>query len=153
LGKLTREMGKTIIFTTHDLGIAIRETDKLWLLSHDGFFHGSPEDLVLNGIIAKTFNTPKVAFDARKGDFSIKKTYKPFFYITGKSSVVHWTRNAIEKDGFTVIDKASELLPAIDVEQTQNGYSWKVSFKGKLTELTSIFDLRNFIRNNFVPEN
>jgi hypothetical protein len=67
--------------------------------------------------------------------------------------VVHWTRNAIEKDGFTVIDKASELLPAIDVEQTQNGYSWKVSFKGKLTELTSIFDLRNFIRNNFVPEN
>lgn len=153
LGKLTREMGKTIIFTTHDLGIAIRETDKLWLLSQDGFFHGSPEDLVLNGTIAKTFNTPKVSFDIRKGDFSIKKTFQPLFYISGKNSVVHWTRNAIEKDGFTVIEKTSELMPSIAVEQTQTGYCWKVVYNGKLTELSCISDLRIFIRNNFLPEN
>ncbi|NJO70431.1 MAG: hypothetical protein HC830_15125 [Bacteroidetes bacterium] len=73
-----------MIFTTHDLSIAIREADKLWLLSRDGFYHGSPEDLILGGIVSKTFNTPNVSFDNRKGDFTIKKKLKPFLIFRGR---------------------------------------------------------------------
>lgn len=153
LGRFSREFRKTIIFTTHDLGIAIREVDKLWILSDTGFYYGSPEDLVLNGTISKTFNTSKVAFDNRKGDFSIKKTYKPFFYITGKNSVVHWTKNAIEKDGYTILDKETDSQPVITIEQSASEYLWKCSSQGKVTVLNSISELRMFIRNNFVLEN
>jgi iron complex transport system ATP-binding protein len=152
LGKLSREFHKTIIFTTHDLGIAIREVDKLWILSNEGFFHGTPEDLILNGTISRTFNTPKVAFDNRKGEFTIKKTYKPLFHITGKASVVHWTRNAIEKDGFTVADKESEGGPTISIEQTPSGYQWTCTWKTKTNVLKSISELRSFVRDNFAPE-
>ncbi len=153
LGKLTREHHKTIIFTTHDLGIAIREVDKLWLLSNDGFYNGSPEDLILNGTISKTFNTKKVSFDNRRGEFEVKKTYKPFFYITGKTTAIHWTRNAIEKDGFTVLDKETESQPVISIEQNPSGYHWNILYEGKVVTLKSILELREYIRYNFVQNN
>lgn len=149
LGKLSKEQQKTIIFTTHDLGIAIKETDKLWLLSENGFFQGSPEDLILNGLISKTFNTSKVSFDNRKGEFSVRKTFKPYFFISGKVNAVHWTRNAIEKDGFSVIEREDPAFPVITIEQTANGYIWKLSFLSTEKEFLNILDLRKFIRNNF----
>lgn len=148
LGRLSREYNKTIIFTTHDLGIAIREADQLWLLSHHGFYQGSPEDLILQGTVAKTFNTPKVSFDNRKGEFTIKKTYKPYFYISGKSSVVYWTRNAIEKDGFTVLEKETPGFPSVFVDQTATGYVWNLVFKGVTIPFKSILDLRIYIKQN-----
>lgn len=153
LGRLSREFGKTVLFTTHDLGIAIREVDKLWILSGNGFFHGSPEDLILDGTIAKTFHTPRVLFDNRKGEFTVKKTLRPYFFITGKNIAVHWTRNAIEKDGFTVIDKPVESQPAITVEQTPTGYQWMVELNRQTTALKSISELRAYIRENFGRKN
>lgn len=153
LGKLAHEHDKTIIFTTHDLGIAIREADKLWLLSQDGFYQGSPEDLILNGIISKTFNTNKVSFDNRKGEFSVKKKYKPYFYISGRSSAVHWTRNAIEKDGFTILEKESESFPVIFIEQKPSGYQWNLKWQGEAVEFHSVLELRLFIRDNYCQDN
>lgn len=150
LGWLSRKFSKTVIFTTHDLGIAIREADKLWLLSRDGFFQGSPEDLILSGTISKTFNTSKVSFDNRKGDFTIKKELRPFIYITGKSNLVHWTKNAIEKDGFTVTDKETEDFPSITVSQHPNGYEWDLLDKGKAISFRTITELRIFIKENFI---
>lgn len=150
LGWLSRKFNKTVIFTTHDLGIAIREADKLWLLSRDEFFQGSPEDLILSGTISKTFNTSKVSFDNRKGEFTIKKELRPYIHITGKSNLVHWTKNAIEKDGFTVPDKDSEDFPSITVSQHSDGYEWKLLNKGKAYSFRSIAELRIFIKDNFV---
>lgn len=149
LGWLSRKFNKTVIFTTHDLGIAIREADKLWLLSRDGFFQGSPEDLILSGTISKTFNTSKVSFDNRKGEFTIKKELRPYIYITGKSNLVHWTKNAIEKDGFTVPDRDSDDFPSIIVTQHSDGYEWKLLNKGKTYSFRSIAELRIFIKDNF----
>jgi iron complex transport system ATP-binding protein len=149
LGWLSRKFKKTVIFTTHDLGIAIREVDKLWLLSGDGFFHGSPEDLILSGTVAKTFNTSKVSFDNRKGEFTIKKELRPFIHITGKSNPVHWTKNAIEKDGFTVLEKETEGFPSIVISQKTEGYEWKLSFKDNVLDFKTISELRIFIKDNF----
>ncbi len=150
LGWLSRKFKKTVIFTTHDLGIAIREADKLWLLSGDGFFHGSPEDLILSGTVSRTFNTSKVSFDNRKGEFTIKKELRPFIYISGKSSAVYWTKNAIEKDGFTVLDKESEGFPSIAVLPQTDGYEWKLADKGNVILFRSIAELRVYIKENFL---
>jgi iron complex transport system ATP-binding protein len=150
LGWLSRKFKKTVIFTTHDLGIAIREVDKLWLLSGDGFFHGSPEDLILNGTVSKTFNTSKVSFDNRKGEFTIKKELRPFIHVTGKSNLIHWTKNAIEKDGFTVLDKETEDFPSIAVSQQPDGFEWKLMNRGNDLIFKSILELRLFIKDNFL---
>lgn len=148
LGRLTREQGKTILFTTHDLSIAIKEADKLWLLSNEGFNQGSPEDLILNGILAKIFNTHKVSFDNRRGDFTIKKTFKPYFNINGKMTASLWTRHALEKEGFTALEKEDLNYPAIFVDQTETGYQWTLNYKSLCIQFNNILDLRRYIRNN-----
>lgn len=149
LAKLSRNQGKTILFTTHDLSIAIKEADKLWLLSHEGFNQGSPEDLILNGIISQSFNTPTVTFDNRKGDFTVNKKYIPYFNISGKMTAAIWTRNAIEKDGFTILDRENDSFPYIFIEQTPSGYQWKISYDNKSAVFFNMIDLRDYIKNNF----
>ena len=37
LGKLVFEKKKTIIFSTHDLNIAISESDKIWLMNENNY--------------------------------------------------------------------------------------------------------------------
>jgi iron complex transport system ATP-binding protein len=149
LGKLTREKGKTILFTTHDLAIAIKEADKLWLLSNEGFSQGSPEDLILNGIIAKIFNTPKVTFDNRRGDFAIQKNLKPYFIIKGKMTAALWTRYALEKEGFTALEREDSGYPVISIDQKETGYEWTLLHETISISFNNILDLRRYIRKNF----
>jgi ABC-type cobalamin/Fe3+-siderophores transport system ATPase subunit len=49
LRRLTREKGKCVIYSTHDLDTAINEADRIWLMTGDGVTEGAPEDLMLTG--------------------------------------------------------------------------------------------------------
>lgn len=49
LGRLSRDFGKTIFLSTHDLELALRVADRVWLMSKPGRLQtGSPEDLVID---------------------------------------------------------------------------------------------------------
>ncbi|MCH7658592.1 MAG: ATP-binding cassette domain-containing protein, partial [Bacteroidetes bacterium] len=47
LNDLASNTGKTIIFSTHDLNIALHQADKIWLMLPGEIVAGAPEDLVL----------------------------------------------------------------------------------------------------------
>jgi len=47
--------GKTIIFSTHDINIALRLTDRIWLILKDRLIEGSPEELLKNGSFDSLF--------------------------------------------------------------------------------------------------
>ncbi len=64
LARLAREQGKAVLFSTHDLELAFRMADRLWLLSADGLAEGTPQQLADTGIISRFFCTRGVAFDA-----------------------------------------------------------------------------------------
>lgn len=56
LKKLSREEGKTIFLSTHDLEITFQLADNLWMLDRNlGFRAGSPEALSADGSIARYF--------------------------------------------------------------------------------------------------
>lgn len=49
LGRLSRDFGKTIFLSTHDLELALRVADRVWLMSKPGRLQtGSPENLVID---------------------------------------------------------------------------------------------------------
>lgn len=49
LGRLSRDFGKTIFLSTHDLELALRVADRVWLMSKLGRLQtGSPENLVID---------------------------------------------------------------------------------------------------------
>lgn len=69
LGRLSRELGKTILLSTHDLEPAFQLCDHLWLLSSDSIAAGSPRTLANDGTLSAFFDAPGVHFDAAEMRF------------------------------------------------------------------------------------
>jgi iron complex transport system ATP-binding protein len=66
LQRLTGE-GKTIIFSTHDLNIALNMADKIWLILKDEMLEGSPDDLVRSNSFDHLFESSEIKFDPSTG--------------------------------------------------------------------------------------
>lgn len=55
--RLSREQGKTILFSSHDLELLLRYSDQMWLVAPKKSLKvGSPKELVDNGIIDEYFS-------------------------------------------------------------------------------------------------
>ncbi|MDX9781383.1 MAG: ABC transporter ATP-binding protein [Bacteroidales bacterium] len=63
LAKLTKEENRCIIFSTHDLQLAIKLCDKIWLMGHERFSEGSPQVLIENGAFDTMFKDSGLKFD------------------------------------------------------------------------------------------
>lgn len=114
LHELTRERRKTIVFSTHDLLMAIRLSDKIWLLNGNGLIEGAPEDLMLAGSFNTLFDDTKVIFDPVKGTVSFRKPETGKINIKGEGAEKYWTEQAVVRAGFSVSDSPA----GIEVEVT-----------------------------------
>nr|WP_299388996.1 ABC transporter ATP-binding protein [Allomuricauda sp.] len=73
LQQLAHEKQKTIIFTTHEIDLAIQLCDKILIL--DGLENpfGSPTELIEQKHFEQLFPSDMVQFDAQSGAFKVKK--------------------------------------------------------------------------------
>ncbi|MGB1285485.1 MAG: ABC transporter ATP-binding protein, partial [Aggregatilineales bacterium] len=62
LKHLAAETNRAILLSTHDLDLALRSADKLWLMSDGVIRMGTPEDLILSGAFEATFQSEGVTF-------------------------------------------------------------------------------------------
>jgi len=136
LGELSRKKNKTILFTSHDLNIAMREADRLWLITPNSFTEGVPEDLVLRHAISGLFDETRLKFDARKGEFSIRRKPIGACKLNGKGTAFIWTRKAMERLGY---DTESEPYAfEISVEEKEGITVWNLCKDGKILSFVSI---------------
>ncbi len=113
---LTRERQKTIIFSTHDLLMAVRLADKIWLLNEDGLIEGAPEDLMLAGSFSTLFDDSEVVFDPAMGTVSFRKQDQGSISIRGDEVGRYWTEQAAIRAGFSVSDQPA----SVDIEVFQS---------------------------------
>ncbi len=64
LKQLTREQSRAILVATHDLDLALRHCDRLWLMSASGMRVGAPQDLVMDGSLGAAFDVEGSSFEA-----------------------------------------------------------------------------------------
>jgi iron complex transport system ATP-binding protein len=64
---------KLIIFSTHDLQLAMNVCDVLWVMTEDGFYSGKPQEIADNGIMDKMFKIQGVKFDKSLKTFIFSK--------------------------------------------------------------------------------
>jgi iron complex transport system ATP-binding protein len=69
--------GKTIIFSTHDLNIAIRLADRIWLITKERLIEGDPEKLIEQGSFDSMFESPASLSGPFSG-FSVRDYLKNF---------------------------------------------------------------------------
>lgn len=63
LAKLASEEHRCIIFSTHDLQLAVKLCDKIWLMGREKFSEGTPEELMENGAFDTMFKDSGLKFD------------------------------------------------------------------------------------------
>jgi iron complex transport system ATP-binding protein len=141
LHDLSKRRGKTIIFSTHDLNIAVSEADKVWLLLKDSFREGAPEDLILDGGFDELFNNSLVRFNQTDGSFTFKNEFRGKIKITGGGISRVWTEKALNRAGFSVSDENEEMT--IQIIITIQSKKWILKNGQVQKEFNSLYDLVN----------
>lgn len=73
LKTLANDTGKTILFSSHEIDLAIQICDKLLVMTDSGLITGSPEELINNGSFNTLFPEDLIVFDSNSGSFKVKK--------------------------------------------------------------------------------
>jgi len=73
LQHLSHQHGKTVVFTTHEIDLAIQLCDKILILNGQNNPFGEPSQLVESGEFSKLFSPELVQFDVQTQRFKIRQ--------------------------------------------------------------------------------
>jgi len=71
LKKLSKETQKCILFSTHDIDLAIQLSDEMIVMTKGNCVQDQPCNLITSGIFSSLFQDETIVFDAEKGKFLI----------------------------------------------------------------------------------
>ncbi|ALM07363.1 ABC transporter ATP-binding protein [Sediminicola sp. YIK13] len=73
LREIAHETKKTILFTTHEIEIAIQLCDKMLIMQKERSSFGEPCELITNKSFENLFPSDTITFDSQSGSFKVKK--------------------------------------------------------------------------------
>lgn len=71
LKKLATETGKCILYSTHDLDLALQLSDEIVVMAGGSIIQGTPQHLIDNNEFDRLFDDKTIRFDAKKGGFTV----------------------------------------------------------------------------------
>jgi iron complex transport system ATP-binding protein len=150
LRAVARHSGTAVLLSTHDLDLALRTADRLWVLTRDsGLVEGGPEDLVLSGAFEAAFHREDIEFDRGSGSFRMHAGSGPPVAVVGEGVEAVWTRRAIERAGLSIGPSAREIAVVAERGRT----FWRSRKEGDDTTYESLTDLVKGLSELQVGEN
>ena len=73
LKKLSQKTNKCILFSTHDIDLAIQLSDEMIVMTESSVEQDQPCNLITKGIFNKLFKDSSITFDGEKGKFVINR--------------------------------------------------------------------------------
>lgn len=121
LRRLAHDRGIGVLLSVHDLELALRYADEIWLLGPDGhFFRGAPEDLVLSGEMEKAFAREGFAFDLEHGALRLREEQVGAVAIEAQSPYDIWLARAAARAGY-------RTEPSAAIRIVQDGRHFRVT--------------------------
>lgn len=101
LQRLAHERGLAVIVCTHDIEVAARYCDELWIVtSGSPMRHGAPEDLALAGALADAFGG--AAFELGSLTFGADTSGRPLARVIGEGDRAYAARHCLRRAGYAV---------------------------------------------------
>jgi iron complex transport system ATP-binding protein len=142
LHQLAREEEKTVILSTHNLNIALREMDKLWIMLERETLEGAPEDAVLKGWLGHLFHDENIGFNAEKGEFIFRKEQAGTALVSGEGLPYSLTVRALERKGYFISgEETADIKITVLPDQLSNDIFWELTDKRSTQRFGSIYDL------------
>jgi iron complex transport system ATP-binding protein len=149
--RLARDEGKAVVLSTHDLDLALRYADTLWLLDRSSSFtSGPPEKLAMEGDIGGAFDGPSLKFDPVTGVFRAAEGERnPLALVRGDEPEASWTERLVERLGFDLVEREGGGLPdatiLVRVDEGRSA-SWTLSAAGGLQSFGRLEELASALR-------
>ncbi|MGP3984507.1 ABC transporter ATP-binding protein [Streptomyces sp. KR80] len=103
LRDLARSRGLTVVVSTHDLELALRVADAVWLVDREARLHtGAPEDLIRSGAVAAAFDAEHLAFDAATGSFALRRPARGRVVLDAPGDMLPLLERAMAREGLTL---------------------------------------------------
>jgi len=149
LRQLTRNVGLSVIASTHDLDLALRHSDETWLVTPDREFHrGAPEDLVAGGKIAAAFAADRLEFDPKTLGFRSSRAQAQTATVYGPAQGRWLAETVLEREGFKISDDGR-----LTIEVTDNQGRWRSQHDSAEITGTSFAALGTFVRRAALRRN
>ena len=154
LHKLTREAGKTIFLSTHDMELALQIADKVWIMDRKyGFAIGTPEDLAISGALSDFFTRKGIAFDYETGLFKVENKIHKKVLLQGKHGTLNnMVKKALHRNGIGIVricgissEPVAEDISATIAVGTDKEMPFTVNTGGKETRARSIEELLTLV--------
>jgi iron complex transport system ATP-binding protein len=111
---LAREQGLAVLLSTHDLELALRHADALWLIDGQRRLHaGAPEDLALDGTLAASFAAEGLAFDLERAELRVGHHARRGIRLEGEGIAAAWARRALQRAGCAHDPEATQTVHVV----------------------------------------
>jgi iron complex transport system ATP-binding protein len=150
LRDLARDEGVAVIVSTHDLDLALRTADQLWVMTRaKELFTGAPEDLVFAGRLGEAFSTGRIRFDAGERGFRLTADPARPAVVHGEGIAAALAAAALEREGLQLVATAEDS-PAL-VVTIEAGGRWQAEIGG-ITRLGAGFAALARLARDFRPD-
>lgn len=143
LRRLASESSIAVLLSTHDLDLALRSADRLWILPRGGpLVTGIPEDLVLSGAFSSAFDGSDVVFDKHLGTFVFDSLQRGTVALEGichgasqaweklpssHDVVLVWTHRALTRAGYRVVSDGGVPVKITISSENGSGVVWRIT--------------------------
>jgi iron complex transport system ATP-binding protein len=147
LRRLARDEHLAVVASTHDLELALRTADMLWLITPDGRLHsGAPEDIVADGRIEEAFRGETIRFSAEQQTFRLVTGDRGEAVVRGGGLQAALARAVLEREGFAVVSHGEAVLTVV----ADSASGWQASFGDRVSRGERFGALAAFVRG--LPE-
>ena len=132
-----------LLLSTHDLDLALRFADRLWVMTHErSLIQGYPEAIAISGEFARVFASEKLDWDPAIGSFRAHSDPCLKIRIEGSGIEALWTQRAMERLGFGITETDDSVF---EIKVSKDG--WLVSRNGHSTALKSLASMIDWVRS------
>jgi iron complex transport system ATP-binding protein len=147
LRRLAHDEHLAVVASTHDLELALRTADMLWLIMPDGrLYAGAPEDLVADGRIEEAFRGETIRFSAEEQTFRLVTGDRGEAVVHGGGLQAALARAVLEREGFAVVSHGDAVLTVV----AEGDSGWRAACGDRASRGERFAALAAFVRG--LPE-
>jgi iron complex transport system ATP-binding protein len=154
LRELAHHTHRAVLLSTHDLDLALRSADRIWLLPVGGELQaGAPEDLVLNGAFERVFQSEGVVFDPETGAFKMSHPSMAEIGLAAgaPAQAAFWTTRALERAGFRVVAMPVGGPVHLEIVSRDGAMAWRSTLKDQTQDHPTLGALIHYLRAEHPP--
>jgi iron complex transport system ATP-binding protein len=128
LRRLARREQLAVVVSTHDLELALRMADTIWLVSSERKMHtGTPEDIILAGTVADAFQADNIKFHPEERTFRLVIEARGRAVVEGEGLRATLVAAVLEREGYEVVAEGESPLR---ITTGSDSNQWEVASGG-----------------------